>query len=300
MKCGICGSDDTEVIYDDVVRNGGIGKYTDEKYQMYQCQACGTIFHKLDEAKSDAYYQSTEYRLEMNETADVDGYDRLHDGEVLEKLEYTGTDIYRNKIVADIGCGGGSFLDFVAGAAKEIVAIEPSASFRKALSTKGYRAYPYASDAMHDFAGKVDVVTSFDVIEHVNDPAEFMKDVHALLSKENNRPGGVAIIGTPSDCPFMRMLLGKVYEQRVLFSYQHPWILSAKSLELCCRRAGFTDVRIETKQRYDLANAIRWCIEKKPTGHAKLSCVTPAMSEVYRKELEQQGMGDYLVAYVRK
>lgn len=73
MKCGICGSDDTAVIYDDVVRNGGIGKYTDEKYQMYQCQACGTIFHKLDEAKSDAYYQSTEYRLEMNETADVDG-----------------------------------------------------------------------------------------------------------------------------------------------------------------------------------------------------------------------------------
>lgn len=190
MKCGICGSDDTAVIYDDVVRNGGIGKYTDEKYQMYQCQACGTIFHKLDEAKSDAYYQSTEYRLEMNETADVDGYDRLHDGEVLEKLEYTGTDIYRNKIVADIGCGGGSFLDFVAGAAKEIVAIEPSASFRKALSAKGYRAYPYASDAMHDFAGKIDVVTSFDVIEHVNDPAEFMKDVHALLSKENNRPGG--------------------------------------------------------------------------------------------------------------
>lgn len=190
MKCGICGSDNTEVIYDDVVRNGGIGKYTGEKYQMYQCQECGTIFHKLDEAKSDEYYQSKEYRLEMNETADVDGYDRLHDVEVLEKLEYTGTDIYRNKIVADIGCGGGSFLDFVAGAAKEVVAIEPSKSFRKALSLKGYHTYPYAGDAINGFAGKVDVVTSFDVIEHVNDPVEFMKDVHTLLSDRNNHPGG--------------------------------------------------------------------------------------------------------------
>ena len=295
MRCGICGSDNTKIIYDDVIRNGAIGVYTDENYQMYQCKDCGTIFHKLDESKSSEYYQSAEYRKELENTVDISDYYRSHDKEVLEKLEYTGTDIFRKSVVADIGCGGGSFLDFVSGPAAEIIAIEPSAEYRRGLKDKKYHTYTYASDALKDFQGKVDVVTSFDVIEHVNSPSEFMQDVFDLL-----KDGGIGIIGTPTDCPFMRKLLGHTYEQRLLFSYQHPWILSGNGFELCCKQAGFLDIRIDYKQRYGLSNVLAWCIEKKPEGHNRIPEVTAAMSDVYRRELEQNGMADYIVAYVRK
>lgn len=295
MRCKICSSENTKIIYDDNIRNGAINSYTDEKYQMYQCLDCGTIFHRLDTEKSNEYYQSKEYRQELEHTAEINDYYRNHDREVLEKLEYTGTDIFRNSIVADIGCGGGSFLDFVSGAADQIVAIEPSKEYRESLLKKGYHTYPYAADAMNDFEGKCDVVTSYDVIEHVNSPVEFMADVYHLL-----KFGGVGIIGTPTDCPFMRSLLGHTYEKKLLFSYQHPWILSGKSFEMCCTKAGFADVRIEYKQRYGLANMITWCIEKEPKGHNQFSSIAPALDDVYKRSLEQQQMADYIVAYVKK
>lgn len=55
---------------------------------------------------------------------------------------------------------------------------------------------------------KVEVVTSFDVIEHVENPRKFIKEVYELLA-----PNGTAIIGTPTDAPIMRELLGEVYEK---------------------------------------------------------------------------------------
>ena len=65
--------------------------------------------------------------------------------------------------MADIGCGCGAFLDYVHGVAKEIIAVEPSAAYRKIMDKKGFHTYPYASEARKDWKETVDVVTSFDV-----------------------------------------------------------------------------------------------------------------------------------------
>lgn len=293
IKCPICGSSNIKIIYDDKIRNGAIGTLTDVNYQMYQCNDCETIWHKkIDDSKT--YYQSAQYRQELEHTADIHDYYANHDKEVLEKLEYTSTDIFRNKIVSDIGCGGGSFLDFVSQAAHKTVAIEPSEEYRKGLTEKGYTVYPYAVDAIK--AGEqCDVVTSWDVIEHVDDPASFMADVYNLLQN-----GGVGIIGTPSDCPVMRGLLGHEYEQKQLFSYQHPWILSQKSFELISRKAGFSDVNVVTKQRYGIGNMIAWLKDRKPEGHISYDFITRQVNDAYVRSIEEQDMGDYLVAYVRK
>lgn len=291
--CPICGSKNIKIIYDDKIRNGAIGTLTDINYQMYQCDDCDTIWHKkIDDSKE--YYQSTKYRDELEHTADINDYYKNHDTEVLEKLQYTGTDIYRNKIVADIGCGGGAYLDFIAGPADRIVAIEPSNEYRKGLTDKGYYVYPYAADAIQ--AGEqCDVVASWDVIEHVDDPESFMRDIYGLLKR-----GGVSIIGTPSDCPIMRELLGHEYEQKLLFSYQHPWILSTKSMELVCKSAGFKHVEIKTYQRYGISNMISWLKNRKPMGHIQYDFITSQVNDVYVRSIEEQGLGDYLVAYITK
>ena len=293
-KCRICGSSSIAVIYDDYIRDGGLGTLTKEKFKMYQCEQCETIWHtKIED--SLAYYQSTEYRQKLENAVDIESYYRAHDKEVLEKLQYTGTDIYRNKVVADIGCGGGSFLDFISGAADAVIAIEPSSAYRMELSMKKYHVFPYASGAIKEWEGKVDVVTSFDVIEHVDDPVEFMRDVYGLL-----KSGGKAVIGTPSECPVMRRLLGNIYEKKLLFSYQHPWILSKESFRICCKQAGFAEIRIESKQRYGMSNMISWLIEKTAKGHCHYEFVTETLDNAYKKQLEEMDNGDYWVAYVVK
>lgn len=295
MGCLICGCTEDEVIYDDYIRDGAPGTLTKIKYKMHQCKRCHTIWHETNKQENINYYQSTEYRNKLENNAEITAYYQLHDREVLEKLQYTGTELFRDVKVADIGCAGGSFLDFVSGPADEIIAIEPSEVYREHLSAKGYQTYAYAEEALKDYPKGVDVVTSFDVIEHVDNPAEFMKDVYDLL-----KDGGKAVIGTPSDCPIMRELMGKEYEQKLLFSFQHPWILSKESFAICCKKAGFKKVRIVPKQRYSLSNVLSWLKEREPRGHCKYSFISETLDSVYQTEVEAKGLADYLVAYVEK
>lgn len=152
MVCKVCGCNKVDIIYDDYIRKGAWGVLTKEKYKMYQCKSCQVIWHDRDDMKE--FYESAEYRMEIEKAADIESYYENHDKEVLEKLQYTGTDIYRNKVVCDIGCGGGSFLNFVAGASKTVVAVEPSEIYRENLANRGYRTYSYASEALKDWEGK--------------------------------------------------------------------------------------------------------------------------------------------------
>ena len=163
------------------------------------------------------------------------------------------------------------------------------------MAERGYHTYTYASEAAKDWNNKLDVVTSFDVIEHVDNPTDFMKDVYSLLAES-----GKAIIGTPTDCPIMRELIGKDYEQGLLYSFQHIWILSEDGFRKCCENAGFTKVVIKQYQRYGLSNMLVWLRDKKPKGHVKFDFVSDSLDSVYRHEIEKAGQGDYIVAYVEK
>lgn len=78
------------------------------------------------------------------------------------------------------------------------------------------------------------MATSFDVIEHVEAPLDFLNDVYGMLKK-----GGKAIVGTPTDAPVMRNLLGEVYEKKQLFSTQHLWILGEKNLKYLSKKSAF-------------------------------------------------------------
>ena len=136
MNCKICGSNNISEVYNDVIRNGGIGKYTNRPVPMYQCENCGVIWHDVIVEDVNEYYESPEYRASMDEGSDEEVFYVNHDRETLDKFKYTGTEIFRNKTIADIGCGAGAFLDFLKGVATEIIAIEPSAPFRKILEGK--------------------------------------------------------------------------------------------------------------------------------------------------------------------
>jgi hypothetical protein len=112
MKCKICNSENTKIIYNGQIRNDGLGKYTKQDIPMYHCADCNVIWH--DNVLNDAgeFYESKEYRESLDGSSNIDNFYELHDGETLDKLIYTVTGIFRNKTVADIGCGG-AFMDIV-------------------------------------------------------------------------------------------------------------------------------------------------------------------------------------------
>lgn len=292
MECKICGSKESKIIYHGRIRDGRFGNETKEDVDIYRCLSCGAMYHKSVKEDEADFYGSDQYRESMGEKPD--DYEQLHDKEVLEKLNYTGTDIFRNKVVADIGCAGGSFLDFVKGAAAQCVGIEPTKGYHEILAKKGIRAYAYAGDALEDYKEAVDVIVSFDVIEHVEDPLGFMKDCFDLCKK-----GGKIIIGTPTEQPIMRMALGEEYD-RFLFSTQHLWVLNRQSLEIAAKTAGFQKVMVKYKQRYGLGNLVSWLKYKKPMGNVECPYIAESVEKNWIANSEERELSDYILIYAEK
>lgn len=295
MNCRLCHGDHIKEIYCGRIRNGGIGQYTRQDVPIYQCVDCGVIWHETAEKNIGQYYESAQYRESLEGSTDIEAFYGLHDKESSAKFIYTGTELFRHRKVADIGCGGGAFLDYVSGVADEIIAVEPSAYYRNQMAQKGYHTYPYAMEAAKDWKEKTDVVVSFDVIEHVEDPIQFLKDIWLLLGKE-----GEAVIGTPTDAPVMRQMLGNIYEQRLLFSTQHLWIFSESNLKMMAKEAGFSEIRVRYFQRYGLANFIGWLREQRACGEPDYPFISEAVDAVWKTELSRQGLSDYIVLYVKK
>lgn len=295
MKCKICGSENTDIIYNDLIRDGGLGQYTKKPIKIFQCKNCDVIWHDNEIADVKEYYETEEYRNELEGSSEEEKFYELHDKETLDKLNYTGTTIFRNKVVADIGCGCGAFLDYISGVAREVVAVEPSLKYRNIMSRKGFSTYSYADEAKKLYANKIDVITSFDVIEHVQSPESFIKDVYDLLTA-----GGKAIIGTPTDAPIMRSLLGKDYEKKLLFSTQHLWILSEKNLRIISEKCGFKNIDIKYYQRYGIDNMLGWLKDKEPKSEIKQKFITETLNNVWKAQLVDNGLADYIVLYLEK
>lgn len=137
--------------------------------------------------------------------------------------------------------------------------------------------------------GRCDVITSFDVIEHVEEPLQWVSEIYDLL-----KPGGEIIIGTPSDYPILRKLMGPAFDI-VIFNTSHPWIFSCKSLELMFNTAGFADVRIEQKYNFGIGNVINWLQTGTPKGDIKFAEFSDTLDEVWKNEMIKNNMGEYFL-----
>jgi SAM-dependent methyltransferase len=154
--------------------------------------------------------------------------------------------------------------------------------------------FAYVADALAQYENSIELITSWDVIEHVDAPCGFLKSVYDLLA-----PGGNAYIGTPTEYPVLRGLLGAEFDAFV-FSVQHPWVFSRESLEYMARNCGFSGFCVKFYQRFGVGNLIAWLQTREPKGEAVYGFVTPALNAVYKSETAREETAEYLVLELRK
>jgi 2-polyprenyl-3-methyl-5-hydroxy-6-metoxy-1,4-benzoquinol methylase len=142
--------------------------------------------------------------------------------------------------VLDIGSGYGFFRVALAEAGYEHDGLEISDFARKVAE----ESYGFASfggtldDNWQDWAERYDAITLFDLIEHLEDPDEFMRQVASCL-----RPGGVVGIKTPNvDCAEAEVF-GPHYHS---LKREHLAFFSPDSLTACAATAGLEPVDVAT------------------------------------------------------
>ncbi|GHT14616.1 SAM-dependent methyltransferase [Bacteroidia bacterium] len=133
--------------------------------------------------------------------------------------------------VLDIGCGKGIFLDILKKSGKETHGLEPDTNALKILKNKGH----------HTFAGDIftatiednsfDLVTMFQVFEHIEEPACLVHEVYRIL-----KPGGYFVFETPNSAS---QLAGNKNFWRSLELPRHLILHSPKSVENLLLKENF-------------------------------------------------------------
>ncbi|HEX5655628.1 MAG TPA: class I SAM-dependent methyltransferase [Polyangiales bacterium] len=170
MKCVVCGAAASASVRTAEVPSN-VKPFAHERFVVWQCAGCGTI-HARDEVDLGHYYAQYPFRGQK-----LDLPTRVAFANKLKKLEKLG--LRKQHAVLDYGCGSGLFVQFL-----------QSKGYTHA---SGYDAYagagPYAKlpDALQD------AILAQDVIEHVADPAQFLRELKQLA-----KPGALVVLGTPN------------------------------------------------------------------------------------------------------
>lgn len=288
--CRLCGGNLLSIIYEGPIRIGPFNSLSSQSHRVLKCESCGVKMLPPVIANPAEYYETAQYRDEVDAGAAVANFYKVHDAEQARNVGLTGTEQFRGKVVMDVGCGAGSFLDLIQGFAEKIVAIEPSIEFQDELRKKGFQTFAYPADAHRELAGQVDLAVCFSVIEHVNDPVDFLRSIRALLA-----PGGSLFLSTPNAGDLLINALPEIYAS---FFYRkvHPWYFDKDSLQRTFALAGFESSSVAGHHRFGLGNFLHWIRYNRPGGQVSMDFITPAIEAVWRTELERTLTCDYLFA----
>jgi 2-polyprenyl-6-hydroxyphenyl methylase/3-demethylubiquinone-9 3-methyltransferase len=150
------------------------------------------------------------------------------------------------KDVVDVGCGGGVLAEAMARKGARVLGIDLAAKLLRvaelhALETQTELQYRQTSaeQLASEAAGRYDVVTCMEMLEHVPDPASVVSACARLA-----RPGGHLFFSTINRNPksFALAIVGAEYVLNLLPRGTHEYAKFIKPSELAgfCRAAGLT------------------------------------------------------------
>jgi SAM-dependent methyltransferase len=199
---------------------------------ILRCQACGFGFlasRVSEEQLADLYGQLDHQMYE----AEAEGRARtaVEHFNIVRRFVATGS-------LLDVGCASGGFLQVCAQNGFQVTGVEPAAGLankaRESLSGKGavlcvtFQQTSFPPDSF-------DVVTLWDVLEHVPKPMEFLRLCGSLL-----KPGGYLFANVPDLNSFQARVLGRRWP---LLLPEHFNYFTRKSLTLCAEQTGFELLR---------------------------------------------------------
>ena len=283
--CNLCGGLGCIPVFEGRIRAGSFGKMSDHPYSVMECAQCGVQYLEPFPNVGQEFYESGQYRQAYNNTTDVNKYLSGHDDDQILKVARIGVSNLREKVIGDFGCGGGSFLGLVRGVAKQTIAVEPFEHYHSWLKERGHKVFRWGKEVPE---GILDIAVSFDTIEHIEDPVNFLKEIYSSL-----KPGGVAHIITPNRNEILMQLHAERYRS---FYYRtaHLWYFENKSLTWAVDRAGFLDVEVTYYHRYDLSNIFCWLRDDKPTGFNKIGLFDDRINHQWTDYLEEKCLADNL------
>lgn len=152
----------------------------------------------------------------------------------------------RFEAVGDIGAGFGLFLEELTKVwnVKRLVAIEPSTEMAAICSGKGLEVIPKAVEDVTGCDDAFDLLTAFELFEHLHEPERFLKTTRNLL-----KPGGYLVLTTLSGYGFDIQTLWE--RSKSVQPPHHLNFFNPDSMALLLKRCGYEVAEISTPGKLD-------------------------------------------------
>jgi SAM-dependent methyltransferase len=227
-ECVVCGSDDQRLY-----RN-------QDEFTIVRCAGCGLRYMnpqpteaELTDIYGEAYYVS------------VDSRERGYDGYVTEAENWRRT--FRDRLrdlpatpgkLLDVGAATGFFVEQANAVGWDAIGVEPSQwAAEYARNELGVDVRTGTLESMEFADASFDVVTLWEVIEHLPDPRVTLAEIRRIL-----RPGGRLVLSTPDSRSLAARLSGRRWLgwRKVP---EHLFFFDRENLDRLLLQAGFTPVR---------------------------------------------------------
>jgi SAM-dependent methyltransferase len=163
----------------------------------------------------------------------------------LAQYEQSGT-------LLDLGCSSGSFLQSMGNESWKLFGIEMSADCAKAARAKCGAEVFVGNIVDAPFArNKFDVITCFDVLEHLYEPRRVMDRVAKWL-----KPGGIFYVQVPNVDSAEARVFGTYWHGLEL--PRHLFHYSPASLRSIAKATGLREVSLETRRNPAVGTSLRY------------------------------------------
>jgi 2-polyprenyl-3-methyl-5-hydroxy-6-metoxy-1,4-benzoquinol methylase len=237
VRCNLCGVDDAVVRYPSTTHRerssdwrafrctyNGYGRH----HTIVQCQHCGLVY---TDPRPDVHdiietYQAVEDPLYVEERGGrVLTFE--HHLKPLEQL--TGRP--SGRALLDVGCYTGVFVEIAARHGWAAWGVEPSRWAVEHAQAQGLHVVQGTLETADLPEAYFDVVTMWDVIEHLTDPRRAIQETHRLL-----KPGGLIVVHTIDIESLFARLLGTRWPWLM---EMHIYYFSRRTLRAMLEQCGF-------------------------------------------------------------
>jgi 2-polyprenyl-3-methyl-5-hydroxy-6-metoxy-1,4-benzoquinol methylase len=249
VACNLCGSKSSEVLYPGTAPEGPTAEDIEhfrctsasygQHHTIVRCRDCGLVYtnphrkasailHNYEEVVDNLYVEEREGRV-------------LTFQRNLRPLEELMPPVQGRRLL-DVGCHVGVFLEIAQERGWEARGVEPSRWAAREARSKGLRVIEGTLDHAHLADESFDVITLWDVVEHLTDPLKELRESYRLLKK-----GGLICIHTMNiESPLAR-LMGSRWPWLM---EMHLYYFSPRTLGEMLRKAGFTVVKMVNQGRF--------------------------------------------------